>query len=71
MAQIAHDLVHESWIVPEWVRNILQVLLGLVVPADTHTVVADQEVEFKHELKNLIYRDLESIVPRSSQETFL
>ena len=68
MAEIAHDLVHEARVVPERVGHIQQVRFGLVVPADAHAVVSDQEVKLEDEFKDLINRDLQPVVACTSQE---
>ena len=62
MRQVPDYLIHETRIVTERVGHILQVLLRLVVPADANTVVADEEVKFENELKDLVHCDLKSIV---------
>ena len=68
MAEIAHDLVHEARVVPERVGHVLQVRLGLVVPADAHAVVSDQEMKLEDEFKDLIHRDLKPVVACPAQE---
>ena len=68
MAQLAHDLVHEARVVPERVGHVLQVRFGLVVPADAHAVVSNQEMKLEDEFKDLIHRDLQPVVARPAQE---
>ena len=71
MAQISHDLIHEAWVVSERIRHILQVSLGLVVATHADPEVSDQKVQLEDELKDLVHRDLKSIVSRPTQETLL
>ena len=44
---------------------------GLVVTADTYSVVAHQEVKFEHELEDLVQCDLQAVVSCPCQETLL
>ena len=71
LGEVAYDLVHEARVVSERVRNVLQIKLGLFFAAYVDTVAAHEEVQFKHELENLIQRNLQPVVASSCQETFL
>ena len=44
LCKVAHDLVHKARIVPEWVRYVLQLKLGLLVTTDLNAVTTHQEV---------------------------
>ena len=68
MRHIPHDLIHETRVVPELILNILHVLFGLIVSADTNSIVADQEMELENELKDLIHGSLEAVVSSSGKE---
>ena len=59
-------MIHEARIVAERVGDVLELGLGLVVPAHAHAVVTDQIVQLEHELENLVHRDLQSVISGAS-----